>query len=137
MVTNFLRNHFWKFVVFGLVGFSAFLIDWLFFNLFYGLHLGFLTSRISSAVLSMIFNFSVNRNITFKAKHTPAKKQMIRWLIVYAIAIGINIGTGKLVLMGLGESVLNANIAFLLGIIVSIPFSFLGSLWWVFRKRTQ
>jgi len=135
MIINFVKKHFWKFFIFCFVGFCAFLIDWSFFNLFYKIGVGFVSSRFCSAIISMIFNFNINKNITFKAKGHSVKKQIIRWLIVYSIAILINISVGKIVLNMLGENLLNVNIAYFAGIAIAIPISFLGSLLWVFKKK--
>ena len=134
MVIRFIKNHFWKFVLFSFIGFCAFLIDWAFFNLFYKLTTRFIFSRINSAILSMIFNFSINRNVTFSARGHSVKKQIKKWLAVYSIALFANVTFGKFILILFGETLMTANIAFLLGILIAIPISFLGSLLWVFRK---
>jgi putative flippase GtrA len=134
MVIKFVKRNFWRFFIFGIIGFIAFLIDLGFFNLFYSIALGFLLSRVLSAIIAMVFNFILNRNITFSARHTPVKKQIVKWLIVYTIGIGLNTLVGKLVIVFLGESVLNANIAFFSGLLVSVPICFLGSLLWAFKK---
>ena len=131
----FIINNFFKFLFFGFIGFCAFLIDWSFFNLFYRISSMFVFSKTISAGISMIFNFNINRNITFKAKEGVIKKQVTRWLIVYLVAFLANVTTGKIVLTILGESILNANIAFFAGVIIAIPISFLGSLLWAFKRK--
>ncbi len=123
-----------KFVAFCFVGFGAFLIDWIFFNAFYNTGIGFIFSKVISAGISMVFNFGVNRNFTFSSK-TSVKTSAIKWFIVYAVAIFANIWVGNSILNILGESVLNANIAYFAGIIVAIPIAFLGSLLWAFKKK--
>ena len=124
-----------KFIVFCLVGFSSFLIDWFFFNIFYYIGIGFIFSRFSSAIISMIFNFNVNRNFTFSARGGPIKKHLYKWLILYGFAIFVNVAVGKLILISLGESLLNANIDYFCGVAIAIPISFLGSLLWVFKEK--
>jgi len=131
----FIIDNFFKFLFFGFIGFCAFAIDWFFFNVFYRISSWFVFSRTISAGISMIFNFNVNRNITFKAKGGFIKKQLTRWLIVYLIAFLANVIVGKIILTILGENLLNANIAFFAGIFIAIPISFLGSLLWAFRKN--
>jgi len=131
----FIINHFWKFTCFCFVGFVSFLIDWGFFNLIYKISALFVFSRITSALISMLFNFNVNRNITFSSKGHPIKKQVSRWLIVYSVVLLVNVSVGKIVLIVLGENLLNANIAYFCGIALSIPISFLGSLLWAFKKK--
>ena len=124
-----------KFIIFCFIGLGAFLIDWLFFNIIYSIVPWFISSRILSALISMIFNFNMNRNITFSARGYSVKKQLVKWIVVYSVAIGANAILGKFVLKFLGESLLNANIAFFAGLAVSIPISFLGSLLWAFNKK--
>ena len=124
----------YKFLVFCFVGFSSFLIDLFFFNIFFAIHFGFIFSRIFAAGLSMIFNFNVNRNFTFKAGDKNIKHQIWKWLLVYFISIFVNISVGYTILQIIGESTLNANIAAIIGIGFSIPVGFFGSLLWVFKK---
>ncbi len=127
-------KHIGRFLFFCLIGGISFLIDWSFFNVFYKFGLGFILSTICSVSISMVFNFSVNRNVTFSAKGYHLGKQIFKWLIVYGFAILVRIGIGKLILIYLGETTFTANIAFIVGIAVSIPISFLGSMLWAFKK---
>jgi putative flippase GtrA len=129
-----MRN-FHKFIIFCFVGVVAFLIDWLFFNIFYLVGIVFIFSRIFSAGISMVFNFSVNRNFTFRARNHKIRKQVIKWLTVYFIAIFANISIGKFVLILLGENLFTANLAVFAGAVIAIPISFFGSLLWVFKKE--
>jgi len=134
MIIKFIKNHFWRFNFFCIIGLTAFLIDWGFFNLFYKITSWFIFSMTLGTIISMIFNFNINRNITFKARGHCIKKQIIRWLIVYIIAFLTRVFSGKLILFLIGESILTANIAFLTGVIIAIPISFFGSLFWAFKK---
>ena len=81
----------------------------------------------------MIFNFTINRNFTFSARQKSLKKQIPKWLIVHLVAFLARGGVSKLVLIVLGESLLNANIAFFIGVAISIPIAFMGSLLWAFK----
>lgn len=134
MIKRFIKNHFLKFTIFSFVGFGAFLIDWMFFNLIYKVSSWFIFSLSIGWIISMIFNFTMNRNITFSAKGFSIKKQVSRWLLVYFIAFLTRAGSGTLILYFIGENTLNVNIAFFSGLAISIPISFLGSLLWVFKK---
>jgi len=124
-----------KFVIFCSVGFIAFILDWLFFNLTYILTSLFTFSLGVGWVISMIFNFTTNRNLTFRARGHSISRQITKWLIIYAIAFLARIGTGEFILLFFEENTFIANIAYFAGIIVMIPISFLGSLFWVFRKK--
>ena len=76
----------------------------------------------------------MNRNVTFSARGHPVKKQMVRFFIVYIVAIGVNFMTALILKNLLGVGMLQENIAAIGGIAISIPISFLGSLLWVFKK---
>jgi len=127
-------KNFRKFVIFCFVGFCSFLIDWTFFNIFYKISSWFIFSIVIATVISMIFNFIMNRNFTFKARGYSIKKQIPRWLVVYFITLLSRIISGKCIIIVLGENLLNANIAYFVGIALAIPISFLGSLLWAFKK---
>lgn len=137
MIFNFVKKHFWRFMVFSIIGFAAFLIDWLFFNIFYSITSWFILSMTLATAISMIFNFIVNRNLTFKARGHSIKKQMPRWILIYILAFLARVISGKIILNLLGENTLTANIAFLVGISLAIPISFLGSLLWAFKKEDE
>jgi putative flippase GtrA len=123
-----------KFLKFCLVGGMATLIDFLFFNAFFIMSGLFVISRIMGILISMIFNFSSNKYFTFKAKG-KLHSELIKYVIVYGIAMGANVFVSKVIYSLLGEDVLNANIAAAFGLIVSIPTAFFGSLLWAFKKR--
>jgi len=123
-----------KFICFCFVGGASALIDLSFFNLFFWLGITFILCRIFAIGISMIFNFTINRNITFSAKGRAIHYQIVKYLIVYAVSIGVNLLTSLIVIMILGENTLNANIAAVSGILVGIPISFFGSLLWTFKK---
>lgn len=126
-----------KFIAFGCVGFVAFLVDWLMFNLFYFATKIFVFSLAMAWILSMIFNFSINRNFTFKAKgngYPHITKQAIKWIIVYLFGFLAKVATGWFVLMFIKETTFTANIAYFAGEIAMIPVTFFGSLLWAFKK---
>ncbi len=123
-----------KIFFFGVTGGIATLIDLLFFNIFFILSSAFVLSRMGGIIVSILFNFTSNRNITFKAKKGKIPKQITKFLILYAISMGANVLTGKIVLSLLNDSLLSANIAAISGLIVSIPISFLGLMFWVFKE---
>jgi putative flippase GtrA len=123
-----------KIILFCTNGGIATLIDLIFFNIFFLISSLFVISRIGGILVSMIFNFSFNRKVTFKATNKKASNQIPKFLILYAISMTSNVLVGKLVLTLLNGSILSANIAALSGLAVSIPISFIGSMFWVFKK---
>ncbi len=129
------KEKIWKFIKFCFVGGTSALIGLIFFNIFFWFGLDFIVFVLLSMSLSIIYNFSINRNLTFKARKIPVKKQVWKYGIVYFISQGINLLVSILMRNLLGEGVLQANIAVITGIAVSIPFSFFGSLLWAFKKQ--
>ncbi len=131
------KEKIWKFIKFCFVGGSSALLGLIFFNIFFWFGLNFVVCIILSMFLSTIYNFSLNRNVTFKARKIPIKKQVWKYGIVYFISQGINLLVSVLTRNLLGEGTLQANIAVITGLAVSIPFSFLGSLLWVFKNKPK
>jgi len=127
----------WKFICFCFVGGTSALVGILAFNLFFWLGFKFIISQILSFPLAITYNFVLNRNITFSARGTRLKKQILRWVIIYTISTIVNLFTSVLVVGFLGGGTLNANIAVISGIVVSIPIGFFGSLLWAFKKPTE
>jgi len=124
-----------KFIVFCIVGFLAFLIDYTVFNIFYHLGFDFIVALTIAVIIAMTFNFTVNRNFTFNARGTSVTKQVMKWLSVYFIAFLARIVVGKVTLGILGETPLTVQVAYFAGIAVIIPIDFLGSYLWAFRKK--
>jgi len=128
-----LKKTWHKFIVFCFVGVGATLIDLLFFNIFYFITLPFIISRYMAIIISMIFNFTVNRNFTFSARHKKAHTQAWKFVILYILSMSANVFVGWGLLQVLGETTLTANMAAIAGIAVSIPINFFGNLFWVFK----
>ena len=124
-----------RFILFCFTGGMATLIDMIFFNIFFFFTSGFVISRIGGILSSIIFNFTFNRNITFRARHTRFHHQLWKFIIIYSISMTSNVLIGKLVLSFLDNSTLSANIAALSGLAVSIPIGFFGLMFWVFRDK--
>ncbi|MEM0465206.1 MAG: GtrA family protein [Candidatus Pacearchaeota archaeon] len=144
------KNNFYRFISFCFIGGTSAFISLIFFNIFFKIFnfiiksnflifnasISYVLSSLLGTVISMVYNFSMNRNITFSAKYEPIKKQIPKYLTVYLISITIGFFSSLFILNLLGkENTLNANISIISGIIISIPFSFFGSLLWTFRKK--
>jgi putative flippase GtrA len=123
-----------KFFSFCFAGASGALLELVSFNIFF-IFLTFMPSKILSLALALTLNFAINRNITFLACSGKITKQLSRYLIVYTIAIIINLSISFLMNMYLGAGTINANIATASGIAAAIPITFLGSLYWVFKDK--
>jgi putative flippase GtrA len=133
------RSNFWKFVSFCFVGGIAFLIDFAVFNTsayFLGnAPLMPQLSRVLGIAISMIWNFSMNRSMTFKAKEGKIKSQLAKWLIVYGVTSVINIIIFSIMIGIIGNSFWDRNIAFVLGTGITLVLNFIGSFFWTFKKE--
>ena len=123
-----------KFFSFCFAGASGALLELLSFNIFF-LFMAFMPSKILSLTLALALNFIINRNITFVARSGRITKQFTRYVIVYAVAITVNLSVSFLMNNLLGNGAINANIATIAGIAAAIPITFLGSLHWVFKDK--
>jgi len=136
-ISFFIILNFSKFIIFCFVGLTSAGIDLVSFNIFFFLKFPFIISRIFATFIAILYNFSMNRNITFKAKAHSIKRQAPRYLIIYGIAALVGFTTSVIVFNILGNGTLNANLASISGILISIPISFLGSLFWAFKKSNK
>lgn len=131
------KEKIWKFIKFCFVGGTSALVGFIIFNIFFWIGLKFYICVIISMLLSTIYNFVLNRNLTFKSKKVSIKKQIGKYGVVYFLAQATNFLVSILMKDLLGEGVLQANISVLAGLVVSIPISFFGSLLWVFKNKTK
>lgn len=144
-----INKNIWKFIVFCFVGGTSALIHLIVFNIFFiifnntlkldflifGATINYIFATIMGLLVSITYNFLMNKNITFSAKNESIKRQVPRFALIYAFSIIIGFVINLFVLNLLGENIINANIATFSGLIASIPISFFGSLLWTFRKR--
>lgn len=128
------NNLFRKMILFCTSGGITTLVDMIFFNIFYIISFIFVLSRIGGILVSLLFNFNFNRNITFKAKGKKARHQLWKYVILYGFSMTSNVLVGKLVLFLLNGSLISANIAAISGLAVSVPINFLGLMFWVFKE---
>ena len=124
-----------KFISFLFAGASGATLELATFNLFF-LFMAFMPSKILSLAAALTLNFMINRNITFLARSGKITKQFARYLIIYSMAIVVNLSVSLLMNNILGSGTFNANIATATGIVAAIPITFLGSLHWIFKNKT-
>lgn len=124
-----------RFILFFFVGITSTLMSLLLFNLFFALNLSFTLSLLFSLLSSVVYNFSMNRSLTFSAGKGILKEQVWKYSIVYSIAHGTNFIVSHIAEGLLGGGTLMANISVVIGIAVSIPLSFFGYLLWAFKNK--
>jgi putative flippase GtrA len=123
-----------RFFVFLFAGILGAIVEILSFNLFF-LKLDFFPSKIIALIMALSLNFSINRTVTFLASSGKMHKQAIRYITVYSIAIIINISSSYIANLILGKGFYRSNLAVAIGILVAIPITYFGSLFWVFKKE--
>lgn len=124
-----------KFISFCIVGGLAALVELGFFNLVYMVDASFVLSKIIGIFFALCFNFFINRKYTFLASQGKIKKQVPKFLSVYAVAFIVNLSVSYLINSLLPAGDLYANIAAASGILAQIPVSFFGSLKWTFKNK--
>jgi len=126
-------NLYLKFISFCFVGATAALVDLFSFNIFFWFGINFMVCRVLAIATALTYVFTMNRNITFRAKIGRKRHQIPKFFVVYFLAISASLLVSWIMITLLGENVLNANIASILGIIFGVPISFFGSLLWTFK----
>jgi len=124
-----------KFLLFCIFGLIATGIDLLAFNIYFYFSSIFAISRIGGILTSFLFTFSVNRNITFKSKSKRLKIQFSKFVALYTVSMLLNTFVGLAVISAFqSESLLVANIAAVVGILVSMTLNYFGSKHLVFHN---
>jgi glycosyltransferase involved in cell wall biosynthesis len=126
-----------KFLLFCFVGFTSAFISLIIFNILLKLSLTFNQSIIIGTLSSAIYNFFMNRKLTFSATDIPVKKQIVKYAVIYSVAQGAQMLAGIITKNILGGGTVMSNIAVMVGIAISIPISFLGSLLWTFKRKGE
>jgi len=112
---------------FLIVGFTGVGID---LTVYYIL-LNFLSTDVAkgiSFVVGATVAFILNKYWTFE-KHEKSYKEVLKFSILYAVTLGVNILTNKIVL----EMTEIVFLAFLVATGVSTVLNFIGQKWWVFK----
>lgn len=119
-------------VAFLTVGLLSAVIYYGLFSFFYGLlKVHYKWSLTLAYLLSSIFNFLSNREMTFKSKTHAAHVQLIKYFSLSFMNYLLNLG---LVHFAVAELMLSPYIAVILAIGCCVPFTYTMSRYWVFRK---
>lgn len=116
---------------FILVGFSGVFINMFFYNIFINFSFGISVSGTLSALIAMISNFILNRNITWIDKKSKRVfNEFYKFLLVSIFGIGINVA----VLHFLYSSIsINYNAANLLGICAAVIWNYNLNRFWTWK----
>ena len=89
-------------------------------------------AAVLAGVLALVVSFLLNRHWTFMGHATPVGRQGLRYLLVFAGAVGLGVVllTFFVEVTGIGE--VPAQVA---AILIVAPISFLAQRTWVFRRN--
>lgn len=124
-----------KFAVFCFVGAASLLVDLTAFNIFLNAGVNRFVCGALGIFFALVFNFFINRNITFSATEHPIIKQAPRYMAVYFTSNLVNLIVRTAMLYVLGKGVIMGNLAIIIGTVASIPISFFGLLLWAFKNK--
>lgn len=116
---------------FGLIGGSNTIISLLIYYilLFFGVH--YIISNVAGYAVSSIWGYIVNRNWVFRAKQVDILKSLVRYYIVYVMALLINICC-MYMLVDLVE--LSEKAAPLVVLCITVPLNFTASKFWIYKR---
>jgi len=91
-----------------------------------------MVATVLGYLLSSVIGFLLNKFWVFQAKNTKTAEETIRYYIVYGCALLINMG-----MMFVQVDVLSISdkVAPIVVLCVTVPFNFLMSRYWVFRRK--
>lgn len=125
------------------VGISGVVFDFLTYNglLALGVELNF--SKTCGFIAGTIFVYFAHRAFTFQVKERNSA-QFVRFVLLYAFNLGLNVSLNALVLTLLASPLVPAlslslqkHLAFLVATAVTTAASFIGQKFWVFRRRSH
>jgi dolichol-phosphate mannosyltransferase len=124
-------------VQYGLVGLSGLAVDLLAFTCLMRLFgVPHLLSRAISFVVAATWNWAWNRRFTFECARTP--RQLPQWTAFLAVsALGFLVNWGVYYLLTKHSDFFFAQkeLALCVGVVVGFAFNYLGSRYYVFRRR--
>lgn len=133
-----IKGLFWKFVKFGLVGFSGMAVDYGFLVLFVKV-CGWpdLVANACSFTLAATSNYFLNRIWTFRSHEKQVGVEYLKFILVSLIGLGINNGT-----LWLGGKLLPAwnddwrfYILWVFAVGVTTLWNFFGNLLFTFKRK--
>jgi len=120
-----------QFLKFGLVGVLNTLVQFVvFILLFRVVHFPMMVSSGLGYAAGILNSYLINRVWTFEVEAKPQAGEFLRFVVVNIVAMGVNLGTLKLLVSGGG---LLPELSQVLAIGSSLVVNFVGNKWWTFR----
>ena len=118
-------------IIFLFVGSATVLIDYAFYNLFvFSFLIPINIAKALSFIIGTIFGYLMNRLFTFGG-NTIRRGSVLRFIIVYSLAMGINVTSNAYLLDILGS----LTIAYIIATGMSATFNFVGMKYFVFSEK--
>ena len=125
-----------RFMKFGLVGFTGFLVDGLVYSVMLSLGMTHLSARASSYWVSATTNWYLNRRFTFNdADQEMKSRQWIKYLFMAAGSFILNWGSYYMLTEYVSFFSEYKFIAFVIGIAMGMFFNFGVANWVIFRRK--
>jgi len=127
-----LRPHNWfQLIRFGAVGATGYAVNLLVFALcLHAIGIDYRVSAVIAWIVSVLNNFLLNRHWTFRAKHSRAVGQAVRFFAVSLVVFGFS----YLVLIGLVEGLgVTKVLAQAIAVAAGTPLNFVGQKLWSFK----
>ena len=131
---NKMKSLFVQFIKFGFVGCLNTLLS---LAIYYGMvyfKIHYMIATVTSYLGSSVLGYVLNRIWVFKAKNTKVASSALKYYIVYASSLLINMGC-----MYLWVDLLNLSkyLAPIFTLCVTVPYNYIFSRLWVFKRNTK
>jgi len=120
-----------QFLKFGLVGLSNTLISYLTYVLLVYFSVHYQIANIVAFVISSLSGFLLNRSWVFKAKHSAATMQLVKYYIIYGSSLFISLLFSYFWIEMLG---INKYLPPIFNLCITVPYNYFFNKIWAFRK---
>lgn len=135
-VIETLRRNYQQELQFLLVGAAVFVVDGTLFFLFsQQLNFPLMPARACAFMIAVLLSWMGNRCWTFRSRQQVAKvRQLLISVVVSSIAAAANLSAFYWVSQLLGKTMLDAALAFSVGVLVGLTLNWLGANFWTYRS---
>ncbi|MEZ9823054.1 GtrA family protein [Shewanella sp. 10N.286.45.A1] len=135
-VIETLRRNYQQELQFLMVGAAVFVVDGTLFLLFsQQLNFPLLPARVGAFLIAVFLSWIGNRCWTFRSRQQVAKgRQLLTTVVVSSVAAVANLSTFYWVSQLLGNTMLDAALAFSIGVLVGLILNWLGANFWTYRS---
>jgi putative flippase GtrA len=121
-----------QFLKFGLVGLSNTLISYLTYAVLVYFTVHYQIANIVAFIISSLSGFLLNRSWVFKAKHSAATMQLVKYYIIYGSSLIISLALSCFWIEMLG---INKYLPPILNLCITVPYNYIFNKIWAFREQ--